>query len=238
MSKENSDIQHADIITPERARARRVESMRKSMGFSRRAFEERYGVSASTLQNWEDVKLNGLTEKGATKLIRALKSDGVGCTLEWLMFGVGSAPQIPEHLIYKQPVLAKKRASQVVFDNDEQDAIIAKELLLFREHHPHAIDLVVKDDGMAPRFIIGDYVAGVRRNKVHIKALLGLDCIVQTQEGDILLRKLKPGTADGFYTLACSNPNAEVKKPILYDVELIAAAPVIWMRRKDINYEP
>lgn len=222
---------YSDTLSSAEARARRVESVRKITGLSRRAFQEKYGISAGTLQNWEDVKANGLTEKGAIKLVKVLKPDGINCTVEWLMYGIGQAPQIPDYLQSK--TIAHPKLSYRI-DSVTEASLIAEELLLFRQHYPDAIDIVVIDDGMEPCFMVGDHIAGVRRNSTAIAMVVGHDCIVQTIEGDVLLRNVKKGSAEGLYTLVCINQQTTVTKPILYDVPLFTAAPVVWMRRKVI----
>ena len=108
-----------------------------------------------------------------------------------------------------------------------------EELLLFRTHYPNAMDFIVSDDGMEPDYKIGEYVAGSSRYHQQIEHLVGLDCIVKTMEGEVFLRHIKKRGEDGRYTLACINSKTTVEKPILYDVELFSAAPVIWTRRKD-----
>lgn len=234
------------------ARAKRAESLRRMTCLSRRAFEQKHGISASTLQNWEDVNANGLTEKGAWRLIHALKSEGVHCTLEWLMHGIGVTPQVSSQL-YQHDTLpkeinahetntldahrsvvqnnAKNNDTPQEYDPDQHIKFITAELLLFRQHYPNSLDYVVTDDGMAPRYLIGEYVAGIRHFNEAIATTIGLDCIVQTNDGDMLLRTVKKGDLEGHYTLVCSNPQTTVAKPILYNVQLLISAPVIWTRR-------
>ena len=84
---------------------------------------------------------------------------------------------------------------------------------------------------MEPKFIKGEYVAGIRRYKQSINDLVGLDCIVVTTEGELLVRKIRTSEAPGFYTLSSLNLNTTITHPVLYHVELISAAPIIWARR-------
>lgn len=229
----SNELQSHDIKASPQARGKRVETLRRMTHLSRRAFQEKYGIAPSTLQNWEDVKGNGLTEKGARRILTLLKPSGIHCSFEWLMYGVGPGPQISEQFYIEEPV-APYQANKSTPDENTQEALIAQELLLFHQHNPKtAIDFVVPDDSMEPRFIKGEQVAGCRSHGKDIEKLVGLDCIVQTSEGDVLLRTIKKVSPDGRYTLTCSNPNTAIEKPILYDVELLNAAPVIWARRKN-----
>lgn len=210
------------------ARGQRVESLRNLLGLSRRSFSEKYGIPGSTMQNWEDAKSSGLSEKGALSLVQIFKKEGIHFTYEWLMEGVGTGPEIINRVyLEKRGIAAQHHAS-----SEMDDAQIIEELGLFQQHHPDAIHLIVEDDGMLPRYIVGEWVAGRRYYQEAIDNLVGMDCIAQTIEGNVLLRNLRKSLLSQRYTLACSNNETSVIRPILYDVELISAAPVIWTRRK------
>jgi transcriptional regulator with XRE-family HTH domain len=210
------------------ARANRVRSLRKMTQYSRNEFQKRFGIAAGTLQHWEDAQKNGLSLKGAKRLAQVLKQAGIYCTAEWLVHGKGPGPQrLPnadENLI---------NPSEKLFSVQENQEIesIASELAVFTQHYPEVINTVVTDDAMEPRFTAGEYVAGVRRYKQAINALVGLDCIVVTTEGELLIRRIKAMEAPGFYTLSCLNLNTTIPRPVLYNVELVSAAPIIWARR-------
>jgi HTH-type transcriptional regulator, cell division transcriptional repressor len=215
--------------TPE-ARGRRVESLRRMTRLSRRAFQERYGIPAGSLQNWEDAKGYGLSANGAHKLITVLKPDGIFCTVDWLLHGVGQGPQLTERSFLDADAISTLE-TEAHASNEE--ALIAKELLIFRQHYPKtAVDFVVNDDGMEPRYIKDEWVAGCRRHRKDFQKLVGHDCIVQLASGELLLRTLKKIDDQDRCTLVCSNPHTSVEKPVLYDVELMFAAPVLWTRRK------
>lgn len=222
-----------DPKTSPQARGKRVETLRKMTRLSRREFHEKFGISKTNMQNWEDAYGGGLSEKGARKIIAAVNPYGISCTFEWLMYGAGPSPQMSDELFLDNAAPTEQTGTSI--NDDDEATIIAAELLAFYQHYPRvAVDHVVADDGMEPRFIVGERVAGCKAYGKAIEKLVGLDCIVQIQEGGTLLRMLKNGTIKGRYTLACSNPNASLEKPILYDVELLSAAPVTWTRRKRV----
>ncbi len=231
-----NEIQPEAIKATPQARGKRVETLRRMTRLSRRAFRERYGIAPSSLQNWEDAKGSGLTEKGARKIMALLKPDGILCSFEWLMYGVGPGPQITSDQFFREENEITQNQEEVrMISEDAQTEMIAQELLAFHHNYPKtSLDFVVADDGMEPRFTQGEYVAGCRRHGKAIEKLVGFDCIVQLSTGDMLLRTIKKQELDGLYTLVCSNSNTTVEKPTLYNVELLAAAPVIWARRKDI----
>ena len=110
---------------------------------------------------------------------------------------------------------------------------IVNELLIFRQNNPDAVEYIVADDGMGPIFGEGDYIAGKRRLGSLIESVVGMDCIIETQENEIMFRRLKRGNKPGTFNLICVNIDTSVQQPVLYDRELLSAAPVIWHRRKD-----
>lgn len=225
-----------DPRSSKESRARRLESLRGLTRLSRGDFAKRCGVKPGSFQNWEGPRFGGLTEKAAKKIIRGAKTLGIYCTLEWLMHGIGLGPQIDERLYLggsTHTALAVEQPKQTYVSSDEESRRIAEELLLFRQHYIDAVDFVVNDDGMYPRFKAGEYVAGQWCFNQEIESAVGQDCIVKLIDGEILLRNVKKGSTAERYTLICTNSNTSVDKPILYDMELIAAAPVIFMRRRD-----
>lgn len=223
----------ADILdqksTPE-ARGKRLKSLRMMAGLSRKALEDKYDVSASTMQSWEDAKAGGLTEKGAKRAIEVFRQEGIRCTVDWLLYGIGLPPQLSDKLFQQQVQIQESFEDRV--EITEERAIV-NELLAFRQHNPDAVEFIVPDDGMTPHYQKGDYVAGKRRYNETIENVIGMDCIIETKENEVILRRLKQGSQSGVYTLICLNPDSNVSEFALHDREILSAAPVIWLRRKD-----
>lgn len=209
------------------ARGKRLKTVRMMAGLTRKKLEQKYKISASTIQSWEAAKAGGLTERGAHRVIPILRQEGIYCTTDWLLYGVGNPPQ-PTHLDIKQPNTDVEPAVTV-----PEDKAIIQELLTFRELNTGVIDMMVNDDGMSPYYASGDYVAGRRRNTGDISKLINQDCIIETANNEVLLRRIKNGSRSGVFTLICMNPDTSVSTPTLYDLELNSAAPVIWHRRHD-----
>jgi len=223
-------IELEDLRSSRKARGLRLETIRQSLHLSRNDFAEKLGVSRYTIQNWEINKNGGLSEDRARHVVKALKGMGIQCSFEWLMHGIGLAPTVAD-LILGEITLSQQPKLDRSKETDEF-SLIAAELRLFREHYPgKTIDLVVADDGMEPKYNKGDYVAGIKYVKNQITHAVGYDCIVQTADNDLLLRQVKKGSLEGHYTLVCTNYNTSVVKPLLYDVQLVMAAPVVWMRK-------
>lgn len=214
------------------ARGKRLKSLRMMTGLSRKALEEQYSISASTIQSWEDAKAGGLTEKGAKRVITVFKREGIRCSIDWLLFGIGFPPQLSNKL-FDESDDGEGEGGNVAIETPSEDRAIVNELLVFRQNNPDAVEYIVADDGMGPIYGAGDYIAGKRRLSSQIESVIGMDCIIETQENEIMFRRLKRGSKQGTYTLVATNIDTTVAKPVLYDRELLSAAPVIWHRRKD-----
>lgn len=212
-------------ITPT-ARGRRLRILRMLADFSRKDMAEKYKISTSTLQAWEEGKGGGLSDKGALRVIEAFRHAGVNCSYDWLLHDIGTGPQLVSQ---SRPLLTMEAYQEAEEANQEA---ISQELLVFRRCNTDSIDMLVLDDGMAPIYNKGDYIGGRRRFEPSaISSLIGCDCMVETTFGEKIFRRLRPGAEEGFFNLVCVNPNADVAEPTRYNVKLVSAAPVIWHRR-------
>jgi transcriptional regulator with XRE-family HTH domain len=212
-------------------RAVRVKWLRTLTGLSRRDFAKRYGIPPGTIQNWEEGKGGGITEKGAHRIVSVLQSANIHASFEWLMHGVGADPVPPTSVRrYVTAEASAKYATQS--DTDQELQWIESEMALFCQHYVDAVTIQVDDDSMQPYFYPNDQVAGVRLYGLNMQNAVGKHCIVLTKDGHQLLRFVKKSQLPGFYNLACTNFKTDVKHAYLYDVELVSAAPVIWVRRK------
>lgn len=207
-------------------RGERLKRLRGLLRLSRKSLSELYDIPAGTIQNWEDARHGGLTEKGAQRFIEVLKAEKVDCKLEWLLFGIGNPPD-------QLTASRDKRVSQKVEINREAKELdnIAKELTLFYEHNTNAVDFFIPDNAMDPQFLLGDHVAGKRYFNEDIVKLIGHACITQTQTGLIIVRTLLLGSKPGQYDLIAVNKQAKQEDLDLYDVRIFSAAPILWIRR-------
>jgi transcriptional regulator with XRE-family HTH domain len=211
------------------ARGSRLEVLRRMARLTRREFAEKHGISANTIQSWETGKSGGLTIRGAQRIIPAFHQEGIFCTLDWLMHGVGQPPRLT-NLQFSGMHEAEARP---LYPPPDTDAI-TRELLTFRNVNSNTADLIVNDDGMEPRYQQGDYVAGIRRTGDTIRYLVNQDCIVQTKNNEVLLRRIKSNSQSNLYDLLCINLKSQVPLSTVYAQALIWAAPIIWHRRHDI----
>lgn len=208
-------------MTSPAERGKRLSQVRRMSGLSRAEIEEKYAIKAPSLKSWETGRYTGLTEQGARRMSSVLKQEGIQCTVGWLMLGEGSPPTVMQA---ERNDGQTRRASQ-------KDWVLLKEIELFQQNHPNAICVQIMDDGMEPHYREGDYVAGERYYQDAISHAIGHVCIVETQMGEILTRLVRRGSQEGVYNLQCMHLYTDLPKPVLYDVELSSAAPVIWHRR-------
>lgn len=228
MSKKENKI--LDPKSSPVARGKRLRSLRMMTSLSRKEVYQKFKLSSSTQQSWEDAKAGGLTRKGAKRAVEVFRKAGVRCSEDWLLYGVGAPPQLMSYEV------EEKKANDNAEENTSyglEDKGIIKELLAFRESNHDAVDFVITDDGMGPHYASGDYVGGKRRYNDEIKHLIGQDCIVETANNDVLLRRIRPGARENLYTLICINPDTTIKDVVLYDQQLLSAATVLWHRRQE-----
>jgi transcriptional regulator with XRE-family HTH domain len=224
-----SEITHTDVKSSAEARGKRLKSLRKMADLSRKALTIKYQISASTIQAWEDGKAGGLTAKGAQRIVAALREEGVYCTVDWLMHGVGQSPNLAERLYLRAAEPVREYSSSSIIPHAES---VTRELLVFRQLNHDTIDMIIIDDGMRPYYQVGDTIAGIRCRDINsIENCVGKDCIVELQNGEVLFRRLRAGSKHSQFHLQCINLDTLVKQPYRYDEILLSVAPVIWHRR-------
>lgn len=201
-------------------RAKRVITIREAFKYSsRREFAFKLNIPANTLQNWEKGLYGGLAEKGAKRLVEAFKKVGFNCTVEWLLYGIGDNPleTLENH---SKPV--------------NEQLIIAQELKYFLKLNPDTVSAVIADNSMLPCYQPGDHIAGKRYFSEEINKAINSVCIIQPLLGNLQVRKLEFGSKPGYFNLICTNEkyrNTHTK----FDVQILYAAPVIWIRRSLVN---
>ena len=218
-----------DSLTSPKAKGERIRRIRHLANLSREDFCSDGEINITTLISWEIGRFGGLSAKGASRVIARVAKEGVFCTPEWLLYEIGVWPEVKAD--YKKAQAKPEVENQI--NTSSENSIVIEELMLFRKLNKHAIDFIVEDDVMFPHYRIGDYVAGTKRFGTKIATLVSWDSIVQTSDGRIMMRNLQRGPRNNSYNLISTNLHTKVKDAIIYDVELVAAAPILWHRRKE-----
>lgn len=197
----------------------RIKLARSMLGLSRKQLEDRYHISVNTLQAWESDK-NILTSKGAKKLNQTFIKLGLLCSEDWLLTGKGTTPILMED-------------TATLPNEMNEDICILREIEAFKAINPDPIVVVVNDNGMEPIYCIGDFVGGNKKYGEKIEELLGSICIIETMQGDTLVRKLLQSNKPYVYNLACTNIATD-QQPITPDIKIRFASRIVLHRKKDI----
>lgn len=208
-----------------RTRGERLATARGLMGLTQMSLAKAIGVSAFSVSGWETGKYGGLSMKGAREVVKLASKRRVRCSLDWLVHGLGTEPVVNE-------ISIKKLSRKGVCIENGEELFITQELGAFFsifESMAETAVLRIEDDAMLPYFEPNDYVAGCKRTGQAIASLIGKVCIVEIPgKEDGILRRLKTGSQSDKYTLICDNVQAtKVTDPVLYDVTITSAAPVI-----------
>lgn len=205
-------------------RANRLKWLRKQIDKSRRGFALRHKIAASSMQSWEDVDGNGLTENGCLQLVKAFRLDGICVTIPWLMYGLGPEPTKSTMEALTQPIDVPK----AYCPNDKR---IDEALRQFNKQYANPIDIRMPDNSMEPAYRSGDYMAGTRLYQDDLDKAIGQDCIVQNDQGHIIVRRVEKGTQAGYYRLVAYNPTQLTAEEEAVEQRLFSAAPIVWHYR-------
>lgn len=203
------------------SRGERLRRIRRHVKLSRADVQQKYGIPAPSLQNWEDAKGNGLTEKGARRLASAFQTEGVACTAEWLLYGLGQDPLSPTSELPELSGLSTTTQDPVTL-----------ELSYFHRINPNAIHAILPDNLMHPYYHQGDIVAGKLYFAEQIDAIVNLDCIVQTTDGQVLVRRLLKASTPHHFDLQIFSGKNQSPEITHSNIALLSAAPIIWIRRR------
>jgi len=209
-----------------RLRAARLKKLRKMTHHSRKAFSEKYAISQGTLQNWETARFGGLTEKGAHTMITALGKEGLFCSFEWLMYGVGNSPVLTAHS-------SKKPTPPTQTEIKYEEERVKAQLALFCNLNPTTLNRQITDKTMEPYFYVGQLVAGRKRTGKDIEKLLNKPCIIELADNHVVLRYLRKGAKPNSYHMVCLNKDAPIAEPFVYNAQILSAAPITWVRTID-----
>jgi DNA-binding XRE family transcriptional regulator len=207
-------------------KGKRLQQAREMVRFDRKEAAKIAEVSVHTYKGWEVGKYDGLPENRAKKLLPALAAEGLQCSLEWLMHGIGDAPKKTRGYQVKEEL-----GEYTISESAPDEKAIKDELALFCKNCTNPLYLTIDDDSMTPQFLPGDVVAGKIVPKRTYKELIGSPCIIQLKTGEILLRQLQHGTIKNHYDLVCTNQNTQ-QTFCLSNIEIANVAVILWHRRE------
>lgn len=211
------------------ARAERLRRIRNMANLNRQQMCAGDEFNINTYKGWEIARYGGLPTDGAERVIQRVAREGVICTAAWLLHGTGQGPYVIPTGTNTSALKIAEPSPAIIYS---QDALINNELKLFSQQYQESIHYQINDDGLAPFYLPGDYVAGVKRYGQDIASLIGKSCIVQTGNGEIFTRQLRASNTAGAFHLMCTNLNTTLPLPVVYDVALFCAAAIIRHYRK------
>jgi HTH-type transcriptional regulator, cell division transcriptional repressor len=211
-----------------KARGKKLRLVRKMTGLTLKKMAEKYNLGVSTIKYWECATNQGLSSKGAKKIITIMHNQGIQCSYMWLMHGIGLPPQFLDVRLHNKT----KAAPPLDQATYEEERSIANEISLFCEEIVDAIALTVFDDGMEPIYSAGDGIGGKRLYGEDLTKSIGKNCIVETTDSQVLCRRVAQGSDDSNFNLYCINPYTVANPPHIYGVKLLSAAPIsrVWRR--------
>lgn len=153
---------------------------------NRKSFCERHGINRYTMQSWE----NGLhvsKGKNVERFIEALAREGVFCTAEWLIEGIGEPARPLLGINHDHNGLA---FTSEPTSSSQQDEAINDLVASYQNTGLNVMTFRVPDDAMSPQFIQGDLVVGrlikdAEKNDAHQKF-----CIVALSADKSVVRKV------------------------------------------------
>ncbi len=192
----------------------RLREAREQAGFrSAAAFAARHGLSEVTYRSHEN-GVRALTLPAAKRYAKLLKRD-----FAWLLTGQEPAAAPAPEL----PLFGYAGAGAQVFpfdgNTDPVDYVPAPPDL------ERGAAVIVKGDSMLPRFADGDTLY-FDRGQTPIEFAIGRECVVQVENGPVLVKRVERGTRKGRFHLMSINPAV----PTLEDQRLTWAAEIRWTR--------
>lgn len=210
--------------TPE-ARSERLRRVRNLSNLTRKQICDDKTININTFTGWELAKFGGLPVDGAERIVKRVAKEGVICSIDWLLHGTGLPPQV---------IIDRSNESNLIENSfsipsylEVHEKAIFEELIIFRKYYKDIIYLIIQDDSMLPIYKPGEWVAGANYYGNAIPNLIGLDCIVKTEDGQTLVRTLRLGNIENCYDLICKNTNTTLRMPVLYNTKIVSAAPII-----------
>ena len=206
-------------------RGKRVRLIRNMIDLTIDEFANKIGVSNRAVKYWENGKGGGLSEKGAEKIVSSCNKIGLQCNVIWLLHGTETQPILTDNSHSASFLLTNHLSN--AYDN-----LIKKEIQYFHTNNSNAITMSITDNSMEPFYSIGDIVGGKRKYNKDLGKAVHQNCIIETKKQQILCRRLLPGTQPDLFNLCCINQRTS-EPFVSIDIEIISAAPIIWLRRQE-----
>lgn len=212
-------------------RANRLKFLRKLAGLSMKEFAQYCNLGLTTVNYWEQA-YSSITERGAKKVCKAMREEGIECSTLWLMTGYGEQPKITDSsklskLNYKKIESLPKQINEQRSDYPVENIDIKEELSLFKKNYPEHLIYLIDNESMKPLYAPGDLVAGKKLTEKNMELAHGADCIVELAEKRLLIRRVKIAQAANCFDLYVINADSSLDFPPLRNIKVLSLAPII-----------
>jgi transcriptional regulator with XRE-family HTH domain len=213
--------------------SRRLRYIRSLLGVSRADLERKYGVSQTTIKSWEYGTVK-ITQEAINRCLSMYRAEGMILSREWILEGVGLEPKTSCSVANYFSSLEEKNLLPPDHRNPQQaDELLAlSDADLFKKNEDHRVVMMVCSDEMMPFYSAGDLVGGRLRYNEQIQEGVNRNCVVVVEGGIQFFRRVIRNS-NGGYNLVLLNPNRTTQEPVMFDVPIVALAPVIWHRLRD-----
>jgi transcriptional regulator with XRE-family HTH domain len=192
-------------------RAIRLKLLRGMMQLTGQELAKKVDSTKTTVSYWENAKNNGLSDKGASHVIKLATERGILCTFEWLMNGIGHPPRLREGLPDAQMPTFYPTA----------------EITLFTQQFPDTVILEILDETMEPAYSKGDKVGGIWQVISADTEIDEMNCIIEL-EGRLQVRRIKRAQTEKHYDLFHLRYDPYSPTPhVLQNILLTKIAPII-----------
>ncbi len=135
-------------------RARRLRFLRKMARLSMKEFAQYCNLGLTTINYWEQ-GYSSITERGAKKVTKAMREEGIECSTLWLLSGLGEQPKITDPSKLSKINYSSLESSSQAIQEENSDYLYGKikeELKLFQTFYPDNLVYFVNDESMAPLY--------------------------------------------------------------------------------------
>ena len=199
------------------ARAERLRRIRNLANLSRKDICGSNDININTYKGWELGRFGGIPVDGAEKVVKIIAKSGVICSTDWLLYGKKPAPTLVSEATY---------CADETNEEETRSSLIHKEFAIYHNATKNAVLIEVTDDGSSPDYQIGDFVAGEKKFNLDIELTVGQVCIIETTDGNKLVRYVKKGREKGLYTLICTNYQTTRCDVVTQNINLLYSAPI------------
>lgn len=213
-------------------RANRLKFLRKLAHLSMKEFAQHCNLGLTTINYWEQ-GYSSITERGARKVCKAMREEGIECSALWLMTGYGEQPKIIDasklsKLNYKTiESLSRQTINERKSDYPMENIEIKEELALFKKNYPEHLVFLIDNESMKPLYSPGELVAGKKLTAKNMELAHGADCIVELEGKKLLIRRVKIAQASNSFDLYVINSDSSLDFPPLRNIKTLSLAPII-----------